>query len=104
VFDRVREIFRSGRKLEPVEVLNKAINNTLSRTVITAFTTGLAVAALWVIGSPVVAGFGLTMVVGIIIGTLSSIFIASPLLLWLGVSKRDLMPKARDVSELNRRP
>jgi len=104
VFDRVREIFRSGRKMEPVEVLNRAINSTLSRTVITAFATGLAVAALWVIGSPVVAGFGLTMVVGIIIGTLSSIFFASPILLWLGVSKRDLMPKARDLSELNRRP
>ena len=104
VFDRVREIFRSGRKGDSAEVLNRAINATLSRTVMTAFCTGLAVAALWVIGSPVVAGFGLTMVVGIIIGTLSSIFVASPILLWLGVSKRDLMPKARDLSELNRRP
>ncbi len=104
VFDRVREIFRSGRKLEPAEVMNKAVNSTLSRTIITAFTTSLALVPLYVVGGPAVAGFGLTMLVGIVIGTLSSIFFANPILLWLGVSKRDLMPKAKDTSELERRP
>jgi len=104
VFDRIREIFRAGRKLEPIEVLNRAINGTLSRTIMTSVTTSLAVGSLWLIGSPSVAGFGLTMIVGIVIGTLSSIFFASPVLLYLGVSKRDLMPKIRDQSDLDRRP
>ena len=107
VFDRVRELFRSGRKMEPLEVLDKAINTTLSRTIMTALLTMLAVSSLYIVGhahAPVIAGFGLTMMVGIVIGTLSSIFFASPILLWLGVSKRDLMPKARDAAELNRRP
>lgn len=104
VFDRVREIFRGSSKMSPIEVLDKAINTTLSRTIMTSLLTGLAVASLYIVGSPVVAGFGLTMMVGILIGTLSSIFFASPILLWLGVSKRDLMPKARDAAELERRP
>ena len=107
VFDRVRELFRSTRKMDAHEVLDKAINTTLSRTIMTALLTGLAVSSLYIVGrasAPVIAGFGLTMMVGIVIGTLSSIFFASPILLWLGVSKRDLMPKARDAAELNRRP
>jgi preprotein translocase subunit SecF len=107
VFDRVRELFRSGRKMDSHEVLDRAINTTLSRTIMTALLTLLAVSSLYIIGrssAPVIAGFGLTMMVGIVIGTLSSIFFASPILLWLGVSKRDLMPKARDAGELKRRP
>jgi len=107
VFDRVRELFRSGRKMEPLEVLDRAINTTLSRTIMTALLTLLAVSSLYIIGhahAPVIAGFGLTMMVGIVIGTLSSIFFASPILLWLGVSKKDLMPVTRDNPELARRP
>jgi preprotein translocase subunit SecF len=104
VFDRVRELFRSTRKAEPVEVLNKAINSTLSRTIITALFTAITMVALYLIGGPAVHGFALTMIIGIVIGTLSSIFFASPILLWLGVSKKDLMPVTRDNSELARRP
>jgi preprotein translocase subunit SecF len=104
VFDRVRELFRSSRKAEPVEILNKAINSTLSRTIITALFTAITMIALYVFGGPVVHGFALTMIIGIIIGTLSSIFFANPILLWLGVSKKDLMPVTRDSSELARRP
>jgi len=104
VFDRVRELFRSSRKGEPVEILNKAINSTLSRTIITALFTAITMIALYFFGGPVVHGFALTMLIGIVVGTLSSIFFASPILLWLGVSKKDLMPVTRDNPELARRP
>lgn len=104
VFDRVREIFRSSRKGEPVDILNRAINSTLSRTIITSLFTGVTMIALYFFGGPVVHGFALTMIIGIIIGTLSSIFFANPILLWLGVSKKDLMPVSRDNPELARRP
>lgn len=104
VFDRVRELFRSSRKAEPAEVLNRAINNTLSRTIITSLFTGITMVALYLFGGPVVHGFALTMIIGIIIGTLSSIFFANPILFWLGVSKKDLMPVAKDSGELARRP
>ena len=104
VFDRVREIFRSSRKGEPAEILNRAINSTLSRTIITALFTGVTMVALYFFGGPVVHGFALTMIIGIVIGTLSSIFFANPILLWLGVSKKDLMPVTRDKPELARRP
>ncbi len=104
VFDRVRELFRSMRKGEPVDILNKAINSTLSRTIITALFTAVTMVALYFFGGPVVHGFALTMIIGIVVGTLSSIFFASPILLWLGVSKKDLMPVTRDNPELARRP
>ena len=104
VFDRVRELFRLARKAEPEEILNRSINNTLSRTIITALFTGITMAALYFFGGPAVHGFAITMLIGIVVGTLSSIFVASPILLWLGVSKQDLMPKTRDNPELARRP
>ncbi len=104
VFDRVRELFRLARKAEPEEILNRSINNTLSRTIITALFTAITMAALYFIGGPVVHGFAITMLIGILVGTLSSIFVASPILLWLGVSKQDLMPKTKENPELARRP
>lgn len=104
VFDRVRELFRSTRKVTPAEVLNIAVNETLSRTIMTSLTTLLTVVALYLWGGPSVEGFALALIVGIVVGTLSSIFFASPVLLALGVSKQDLMPKARDTAELERRP
>ncbi|HXS73361.1 MAG TPA: protein translocase subunit SecF [Rhodanobacteraceae bacterium] len=104
VFDRVREIFRATRKGEPVDVLNRAINSTLSRTIITALFTAITMAALFFFGGPAVHGFAITMLIGILIGTLSSIFFANPILLWLGVSKKDLMPVTKENPELARRP
>src|SRR5690349_6501048 len=104
VFDRVRELFRLTRKAEPYEILNKAINQTLSRTIMTSVLTGIAMAALYFFGGPAVHGFALTMLIGIVIGTLSSIFFANPILYWLGVSKKDLMPVSKENPELARRP
>ncbi len=103
VFDRVRENFKSMRAT-PREIMNKAINQTLSRTVITSFVAFLTVFALYLYGGGSLRGMAESQMIGIIIGTLSSIFIACPLLLWLGASKQDLLPKAKDDAALARRP
>ncbi len=104
VFDRIRELFRLARKAEPEEILNRSINNTLSRTIITSLFTAITMGALFFFGGSAVHGFAVTMLIGIVVGTLSSIFVASPILLWLGVSKKDLMPVTRENPELARRP
>ncbi|MHA1180101.1 MAG: protein translocase subunit SecF [Alphaproteobacteria bacterium] len=88
VFDRIRENLRRYKKLPLVDLLNLSINEMMSRTVITSTTTFLAVLALYVFGTEVIRGFSFAMLFGILIGTWSSIFIASPFLLWVGV-KRD---------------
>ncbi len=95
VFDRVRENFRSMHKSEPIEVMNRSINETLSRTIITSFVALLTVVALYIFGGSSLEGMALSQILGIIIGTLSSIFFACPLLIMLGVNKYDLM-KGRD--------
>jgi preprotein translocase subunit SecF len=104
VFDRIRELFRLARKAEPEEILNRSINNTLSRTIITSLFTAITMGALFFFGGSAVHGFAVTMLIGIVVGTLSSIFVASPILLWLGVSKKDLMPVTKENPELARRP
>lgn len=104
VFDRIREMFRNTSKLTPAEVVDRSINTTLSRTIMTALTTALAMLGLFLFGGPSVENFALVMLIGIVVGTLSSIMFAAQLLLLLGVNKRDLMPKARDLTELERRP
>ncbi|HIP24381.1 MAG TPA: protein translocase subunit SecF [Rhodobacteraceae bacterium] len=88
VFDRVRENLRRFKARPLKEVLNLSINETLSRTVMTSVTTLLALVALYVLGGDVIRGFTFAMIWGVIVGTYSSIFIASPILLRLGV-KRD---------------
>ena len=105
VFDRVRENFR-GMRADPLTVLNKSINQTLSRTVITSFVAFLTVLALYIYGGDSLKGMAEAQMIGIVIGTLSSIFIACPLLTigLLKVSKQDLMPKAKDEAALARRP
>ena len=100
----MREIFRSSRKGEPAEILNRSINSTMSRTIMTGVTTALAVGTLYFLGGPALESFGLIMLIGIAIGIMSSIFFANPVLLLLGVSKQDLMPVTKDDPELARRP
>ncbi|MFA7320177.1 MAG: protein translocase subunit SecF [Dokdonella sp.] len=104
VFDRVREIFRSSRKGDSAEILNRSINSTMSRTIMTGVTTALAVGTLYFLGGPALENFGLIMLIGIFIGIASSIFFANPILLLLGVSKKDLMPVEKNDPELARRP
>ncbi|MEM8959217.1 MAG: protein translocase subunit SecF [Pseudomonadota bacterium] len=88
VFDRVRENLRKFKKTPLVEVLNLSINETLSRTVMTSVTTLLALISLFVLGGDVIRGFVFAMIWGVVIGTYSSVFVASAILLFFGV-KRD---------------
>jgi preprotein translocase subunit SecF len=88
VFDRIRENLRRYKKMPLLELMNQSINETLSRTVLTATTLFLAVGPLFFFGTEVIRGFSFTMLFGVLIGTWSSIFIASTFLIWIGV-KRD---------------
>ena len=88
VFDRVRENLRRYKKMDLKEVLNLSINETLARTVMTSVTTLIALVSLYVLGGDVIRGFVFAMIWGVIVGTYSSIFVASAILLRLGV-KRD---------------
>jgi preprotein translocase subunit SecF len=96
VFDRIRENFRKIRRADPVEVLNTSITETLDRTLITSGTTLLVVIALALFGGEMIFGFAITLLVGITIGTYSSIYVASALALMLGVTKEDLIPPAKE--------
>ena len=87
VFDRVRETLRKYKKMDLGELIDLSINQTLSRTVITSGTTLLALLALFVFGGEVLRGFTFAMIFGILIGTYSSVFIAAPIILAVGVSR-----------------
>ena len=95
VFDRVRELFPQMRKSQPIEVFDRAINATLSRTVITKLATLIVVVALYLFGGPALKGFGLALIVGILAVTYSSMYIASGVALDLGSTHRDLMASER---------
>lgn len=104
VFDRVRENFRKLRKDTPVDVVNISLNQTLSRTIITSFTTLLVLSALYAFGGEIIHGFATALIIGVLIGTYSSIYVASPITLALGISKRDLMPVKKEGHELDSLP
>lgn len=95
VFDRVRENFRKVRKGTPVEIMNLSINQTLSRTIMTSLLTLLVVLALLVFGGESLFGFSMAFFLGILIGTVSSIYVSGALALWMGLSRTDLMPKPK---------
>jgi len=97
VFDRVRENFRKLRKSSPTEVMNISVNQTLSRTIMTSGLTLLAVVSLYLYGGEVVHAFALALIIGIVIGTYSSIYVAGALALALGTSRTDLMPTPKEV-------
>ena len=104
VFDRIRENFRKMRKADAITTMNSAINQTLSRTTITSLVTLLAVLALLIFGGGLIRNFSIALVAGIVIGTFSSIYVASAFALWLGVSKADLMPVKKEGAGLDGRP
>ena len=99
VFDRIREVFLSKRKGAPAQVIDAAINETLSRTIMTHLTTMITVTALLVFGGEVLRGFSVALAIGIVVGTYSSIYIASAVALDLKLTARDLLPvqKEKDV-------
>ncbi len=96
VYDRLRENFRTKRKGSAVELTNLSINQMLSRTVMTSLTTLLVLIALFYFGGEIIHAFAYTLIVGVIVGTYSSIFIASNAAIVLGVSKQDLMPVEKE--------
>ncbi len=96
LFDRIRENFRKMRKGSTLQVVNAAINQTLSRTLVTSFTTLLVLLSLVFLGGEAVRGFAVALIVGLVVGTYSSIYVASSLALALGVSRKDLMPVKKE--------
>ena len=104
VFDRVRENFRKIRNKTPVEVFNISLNQTLRRTLMTSFTTLLVLIALFLLGGEIIHGFSVALIFGVLIGTYSSIYIASPVTLMLGIKKEDLMPVKKEGVDLENQP
>lgn len=96
VFDRVRELFRTMREGSPAEVANKALNDMLSRTIMTSLTTLVVLIALFVLGGEIIHGFAFALMIGVVVGTYSSVYVASNVALMLGVSKQDLMPPVKE--------
>jgi preprotein translocase subunit SecF len=104
VFDRIRENFRKMRKGSPTEIMNASINQTLSRTLMTSGTTMLVLVALFLLGGEIIHSFALALIVGVFVGTYSSIFVAGALSLALGVSKADLMIVEKEGKEVDQTP
>ncbi len=96
VLDRIRETFRNVRKRQPVEILNMSINQTLSRTLVTSLTTMLVLLALFFLGGEVINGFAFALIIGVIIGTYSSIYVASTTLMALNITKQDFLVEAKE--------
>jgi len=92
VFDRVRENFRKMRKADAPTIMNVSINETLSRTINTSLTTLLVLFALFALGGEIIHGFSTALIIGIVIGTYSSIYVAGTAVLALGISRADLVP------------
>ncbi len=104
VFDRMRENFRKMRKGGALEVMNSSLNQTLRRTILTSFTTLLVVVTLLLIGGEVIKGFSFALFIGILVGTYSSFFIASPVVLGLGISREDMLPVKKEEAEADGLP
>jgi preprotein translocase subunit SecF len=104
VFDRVRENFRKLREITPVEVFNVSLNQTLSRTIMTSLTTLLVLVALFIFGGEIIHSFAIALIIGVLIGTYSSIFVASPMTIALGITKEDLMPVQKEGAKLDNMP
>ncbi|MDA8191064.1 protein translocase subunit SecF [Acidiferrobacter thiooxydans] len=93
VFDRIRENFRRMRTGTTAEVIDSAITRTLSRTVMTHLLTQMMVLSMLFLGGPVLFGFALAMTVGIVVGTYGSVLVASPIVMWLGLKREDLVAR-----------
>lgn len=104
LFDRIRENFPRMGKNSPTEVVNRSVNETLARTLMTSLTTLLVLMALFFLGGEIIHAFALTLIVGVVVGTYSSIYVASVSLLMLGVSKYDLLVVEKEGAELDAMP
>ena len=104
VSDRIRENFRKIRKADAERVINVSLTETLGRTLVTSLTTLLVLSALFLFGGEMIHGFAIALIVGVIIGTYSSMYVAASTLLWLGISKEDLMVPVKEGAELDSLP
>jgi len=104
VFDRIRENFPRLRKSSSLEVVSKSINETLSRTIMTGLTTLMVLVALYIFGGEIIHAFAFTLIIGIVVGTYSSIYVASTVALELGVSKYDLMAVEKEGVAADQKP
>lgn len=104
VFDRIRENFRKIRKSGPVDIVNISLSQTLDRTLVTSLTTLLVLFALLFLGGEVIRGFSVALIVGIVIGTYSSIYVASNILLAMHISKEDLIVPVKEGAEFDQMP
>jgi len=96
VFDRIRENFRTIRKKTSEQLMNISINQTLSRTIITSLTTLLVLLALYFLGGESISSFAIALIIGVVVGTYSSIYVASAAVLALGLTREDMMPVAKE--------
>ena len=104
VFDRVRENFRKIRKKSSLEVINMSINQTISRTLMTSFTTLLVLLSLFFLGGEAIHAFALALIIGVLVGTYSSIYVATTSALALGISRSDLLLPEKDGDDEMARP
>ena len=104
VSDRIRENFRKIRKATAIEVINESLSQTLWRTINTSVTTMLVLLALFFIGGELIHNFAIALMIGVGIGTYSSIYVASNMLLTLGLQREDLMPSEKEDAEINELP
>jgi preprotein translocase subunit SecF len=99
VSDRIRENFRKLRKSDPLEVINISLSETLGRTLVTSLTTLLVLVCLALLGGEMIKGFAIALLVGVVIGTYSSVYVAASVLVLMGVSKEDLMLPVKEGAE-----
>ena len=104
VFDRIRENFRKMRRGTVSEIMNSAINQTLRRTLLTSLTTLLVVVTLLLVGGEIIKGFAAALLIGVLVGTYSSIFVASPVVLSMGISRDDMLPVSKEGEEADALP
>ena len=104
VFDRIRENFLSTRHVDPATIINGALNQTLSRTIMTSLTTLLVLMALFFLGGEIIHGFAMALLIGVLIGTYSSIYVASSMILAMGITKEDMLPSEKEKQEIDTRP
>lgn len=104
VFDRIRENFRKIRKGTVPEIIDNAITRTLSRTIMTHVTTQIMVFAMMFLGGEILHYFALALTIGIVVGTYSSVLVASPIVMWLGISRENLLPVRKEGEEIDSRP
>ena len=104
VSDRIRENFRSARRGKPVDVIDESLNQTLGRTLITSATTLLVLTALLLLGGELIRGFAIALIIGVVIGTYSSIYVAANVLLLMNLSREDLMVPVKEGADQDSMP